>query len=38
MADEMLTTAPPPRSSIAGTAALVRAKAVVTLKWNARSR
>jgi hypothetical protein len=38
MAELMFTTAPSPRSSIAGTAAFVRTKAVVTLKWKARSR
>src|SRR5918994_107904 len=38
MTDEMLTTAPPSPSSIIGTAARVRAWAVVTLKWNASSR
>src|SRR5918995_776630 len=38
MTDEMLTTAPPSPSSMIGTAARVRAWAVVTLKWNASSR
>ena len=38
IADEMFTMAPPPRSSIDGTAAFVSTNAVVTLKWKARSR
>ena len=38
IAEEMLTIAPPPASSMCGTAALLSTNAVVTLKWNDRSR
>ena len=38
IAEEMFTIAPEPAASMWGAAALLSTNAVVTLKWNARSR